>query len=67
MALDSYAAMLVSGFVGTLSYPARESQALDELTDRFAHTEEYEKVSKAIKETTGVYRWKIIRMRRFRT
>ncbi len=59
---DSYAALLVSGFVATLSI-RQGKQALDELTDRFAHTEDYEKVASLIRETSGIYELENLRMR----
>lgn len=59
---DSYAAMLVSGFVGMLSI-RQGKQALDELTDRFSHTEDYEKISKIVKETPGILSLEKLRMR----
>jgi cation diffusion facilitator family transporter len=59
---DSYAALLVAGFVGTLSIRQGKS-ALDALTDRFAHNEDYEKVSEIIVRTGGVYQIERLRMR----
>ncbi|MDP4219358.1 MAG: cation diffusion facilitator family transporter [Bacteroidota bacterium] len=59
---DSYAAILVSGFVGIMSI-RQGKHALDELTDRFAHTADYEKVSKVISETPGVIGLEKLRMR----
>ncbi len=59
---DSYAAMLVSGFVATLSIRQGKS-ALDVLSDRYAHTEDYEKIFAIIKGTTGVYDIEELRMR----
>jgi cation diffusion facilitator family transporter len=60
---DSYAAMLVAGFVATMSI-RQGKQALDELTDRFEPTEEYEKISSLIKSSTGVHEIEKLRMRR---
>lgn len=59
---DSYAAMLVSGIVGTLSI-RQGKKALDVLSDRYAHTEDYEKVSEIIKSEAGVQDIEKLRMR----
>ncbi len=59
---DSYAAMLVSGFVATLSI-RQGRQAFDVLSDRFAHTEDYDKVSEIIQGCTGVSNIEELRMR----
>jgi len=59
---DSYAAMLVSGFVATLSL-RQGKQALDVLTDRFEHTEDQERVSALIRTSTGVHDLEGLRMR----
>jgi len=59
---DSYAALLVAGFVGTLSI-RQGKRALDPLTDRFAHNEDYDKISKIIMETGGIHNIEKLRMR----
>ena len=59
---DSYAALLVAGFVGTLAIK-QGKRALDALTDRFAHDEDYDTVSKIIMETGGVVQVEKLRMR----
>ncbi len=59
---DSYSAMLVAGFVASLSIRQGKT-SLDALTDRFAHTEDYDKASKIIKSISGVYTIETLRMR----
>jgi cation diffusion facilitator family transporter len=59
---DSYAAMLVAGFVSTLSI-RQGKDALDALTDRYAHTEDYEKASRMIKSVEGTQNIEALRMR----
>jgi cation diffusion facilitator family transporter len=59
---DSYAAMLVSGFVATLSI-RQGKQAFDVLSDRYAQTENSEKVADIIRSTSGVHDLEKLRMR----
>jgi cation diffusion facilitator family transporter len=59
---DSYAAMLVAGFVGLLSLRQGKS-ALDALTDRFSHTDDYDKASQVIMKVGGVHAIENLRMR----
>ncbi|MFI5264422.1 MAG: cation diffusion facilitator family transporter [Candidatus Kapaibacterium sp.] len=59
---DSYAAMLVSGFVAVLSI-RQGKQAFDVLSDRYDQTENSEKVSDIIKMTSGVHDLEKLQMR----
>ncbi|MEP7234300.1 MAG: cation diffusion facilitator family transporter [Ignavibacteriota bacterium] len=59
---DSYAAMLVSGFVAALSI-RQGKQALDVLSDRYESTEDYQKIAIIIKATGGVHGLEELRMR----
>ncbi len=59
---DSYAAMLVSGFVATLSI-RQGRQAFDVLSDRFSHTEDFQRASKLIGGAEAVHEIEDLRMR----
>ncbi|MEI8134940.1 MAG: cation diffusion facilitator family transporter [bacterium] len=59
---DSYAAILVAGFVGVLSIRQGKA-ALDGLTDRFSKDSDVSEIASTIKETKGVHQLEKLRMR----
>lgn len=61
-AADSYAAILVAGFIIYQSL-RQGKDAIDSLTDRFPRTDEYKKIREAITATPGVESLRLLRMR----